>query len=284
MTRQKDGKLKNLLETVPPGFLVDTPWLASRNIDRKLAYWYLKRGWLQPVVQGVYRRPAVADDNAHSRVGWKTTVISIQQLMGYDVHLGGRTALSVYGFRHYLAFSDIETIYLYGDSPTWLKRLPTPHKFVTRSRSLFRHMPVGINDEHTFGSVEDPEEALNLSPKQWPLIMSSPERAILEMLNEIPKNESFHTVDKLFEGLSSLRPNLLEELLRLCSSIKVKRYFFVFADRHKHAWRKYISTTGIDLGSGPRFIFKGGRIHPEYKISVPQDFLNSSGWDSQDGP
>jgi hypothetical protein len=91
-------------------------------------------------------------------------------------------------------------------------------------------------------------------------------------------------VDKLFEGLTNLRPNLLETLLQLCSSIKVKRYFFVFADRHQHAWRKYISTTGINLGSGPRFVFEGGRIHPEYKISVPADFVDSSYGDSEDGP
>ena len=225
MTRQINGKLKHLLETVPPGFLVDTPWLASRNIDRKLAYWYVKRGWLESAAQGVYRRPVMVDDSVSGGAGWKTTVISIQQLMGYDVHLGGRTALNIQGFYHYLAFS----------------------------------------------------------PGRWPLIMSSPERAILEMLNELPKNESFHILDKLFEGLSSLRPELLGELLRLCSSIKVKRYFFVFADRHKHGWRKYISTTGIDLGSGPRFTFAGGRIHPEYKISVPAEFLSSSDWNNADG-
>jgi hypothetical protein len=284
MARQKGEKLKYLLEHVPPGFLVDTSWLASRNIDRKLAYWYLKRGWLEPVAQGVYRRPAVTDENVSSRVGWKIAVISIQQLMGYDVHLGGRTALTVQGFRHYLAFSEKETIYLYGDSPTWIKRLSTAHEFVTRSRSLFRHTKVGVGEEQNFGGAEEPEEALSLNEKRWPLIVSSPERAILEMLNELPKSETFHIVDKLFEGLSNLRPDLLEELLGLCSSVKVKRYFFVFADRHKHEWGKYISTANINLGSGPRFIFEGGRIHPEYKISVPADFLDPSYWDSEDGP
>ena len=283
MTRQIDGKLKYLLESVPPGFLVDTPWLASRNIDRKLAYWYVKRGWLESAAQGVYRRPVMVDDGVSGGAGWKTTVISIQQLMGYDVHLGGRTALNIQGFYHYLAFSPNETIYLYGDSPTWLKRLPSTAKFVTRTRSLFGQSNAGVDRDQNFAGAAEAEEALYLSPRRWPLIMSSPERAILEMLNELPKNESFHILDKLFEGLSNLRPELLGELLRLCSSIKVKRYFFVFADRHKHGWRKYISTTGINLGSGPRFTFAGGRIHPEYKISVPAEFLSSSDWNNADG-
>ncbi len=61
-------------------------------------------------------------------------------------------------------------------------------------------------------------------------------------------------------------------------------YFFVFADRHKHEWSKYIPTTGINLGSGPRYVFEGGRIHPKFKISVPSDFIASSNWDNEDGP
>jgi len=284
MTGRKDDKLKSLLESVPPGFLVDTPWLASRNIDRKLAYWYLKRGWLEPVAHGVYRRPMIADEGSSREVGWKETVLSIQQLMGYDVHLGGRTALEVHGFHHYLPFSGIKTIYMYGDSPTWLKRLPSVHKFVKRSRLLFGNDLAGVSEASNLLATANTGKALDISPKNWSLVMSSPERAILEMIDELHKNESFHTVDKLFEGLSNLRPQLLEDLLHICTSIKVKRYFFVFADRHKHGWRKHISMTGINLGSGPRRTFEGGCIHPEYKISVPEDFLNESTRSDKDGP
>jgi hypothetical protein len=284
MARQNNDKLKSLLESVPPGFLVDTPWLASRNIDRKLAYWYLKRGWLEPVAQGVYRRPTMLDDDKDDRVGWKVAVLSIQQLMRYDIHLGGRTALDVRGFHHYLALGGEKTVYLYGDSPTWLKRLPTNHKFVKRSRSLFGHSLIGVDAEVNLTSRDDTEETPRPSPGRWSLRASSPERAILEMLNELPKNESFHIVDKLFEGLSNLRPDLLEDLLHECTSIKVKRYFFVFVDRHKHEWSKYISTTDINLGSGPRYVFEGGRIHPKFKISVPSDFIAASNRDNEDGP
>lgn len=283
MARQNEQKLKSLLETVPPGFLVDTPWLASRNIDRKLAYWYLKSGWLEPVAQGVYRRPKMLDDVKSDQVGWEVVVLSIQQLMGYDMHLGGRTALDVRGFHHYLPFGGEKTIYLYGDCPTWLKRLPTNNKFLKRSRSLFGDSLVGVDEDVDLTGGED-QRAPSHRPSRWLLIASSPERAILEMLNELPKNESFHMVDKLFEGLSNLRPDLLEELLNLCKSIKVKRYFFVFADRHKHGWSRYISTNGINLGSGPRQIFEGGRIHPKFNISVPSEFVSSAGRENEDGP
>ena len=34
----------------------------------------------------------------------------------------------------------------------------------------------------------------------WPLTVSAPERAVLELLDELPDRESLHQVDVLFEG------------------------------------------------------------------------------------
>lgn len=59
-----------------------------------------------------------------------------------------------------------------------------------------------------------------------------------ELLDELPGKESFHLVDKLFEGSVSLSPNRLTKLLADCRSIKVKRLFFSFADRHSPALRQ----------------------------------------------
>ena len=70
----------------------------------------------------------------------------------------------------------------------------------------------------------------------WPLILSSPERAILEMLDEVPQRETFHQVDMLMEGLVNLRPQRLSALLKDCRSVKVKRLFLWLAERHHHAW------------------------------------------------
>ena len=71
----------------------------------------------------------------------------------------------------------------------------------------------------------------------------------------------------------SLRPRRLTALLVACRSVKVRRLFFVFADRHRHAWRKHLDTSGIDFGSGPRALVEGGRFHPTYRIYVPEAFL-----------
>jgi hypothetical protein len=79
-----------------------------------------------------------------------------------------------------------------------------------------------------------------------------PERAILEMIDELPNHESFHQVDTVIEGLVNLRPQLLRKLLRECKSVKVKRLFLWYADRHGHAWFKHLDQSSIDLGKGKR--------------------------------
>ena len=84
----------------------------------------------------------------------------------------------------------------------------------------------------------------------WPVRCSSPERAILEALDELPGSASFEHLDRIFEGLVSLRPEPLMTLLAACRSVKVRRLFFVFADRHGHSWRKYLDAERVAFGSG----------------------------------
>jgi len=105
----------------------------------------------------------------------------------------------------------------------------------------------------------------------WPMVLSTPERAVLELLDELPSRESFHQVDKLVEGLTTLRPRRLERLLTECRSVKVKRLFFYFADRHQHSWLDRIDRARVDLGSGKRALVPGGRLDPTYNITVPED-------------
>ena len=81
------------------------------------------------------------------------------------------------------------------------------------------------------------------------LFSASP--AILELLDEVPHHETFHQADMIIEGLANLSPRRLHPLLVDCRSVKVKRLFLWFAERHNHAWLKKLDRTRIDLGRGP---------------------------------
>ncbi len=196
-------------------------------------------------------------------------LLSLQRVLKHDVHLGGVSALDLAGYYHYLGLGGPQRVHFYGTVPAWLNRLPTPTEIVTHRRSLFGDDPTGIADSDR--DVRAPREAVNVW--RWPIRASSPERAILEALDGLRNQFGFDNLDKMFGSLTAMRPRELMTLLTVCRSIKVRRLFFVFADRHRHPWRKHLDTSAIDFGSGPRALVDGGRIHPTYRIYVPGRFV-----------
>ncbi|WP_322896350.1 MULTISPECIES: type IV toxin-antitoxin system AbiEi family antitoxin domain-containing protein [unclassified Yoonia] len=126
------------------------------------------------------------------------------------------------------------------------------------------------NDE----TIEGPDNGLRIhvwGDRSWPMVISRPERAILELLDELPDNQSFQHAADLFTGLSNLSPRQLQEALESCDSVKVKRLFLWFAERSGHAWVKRLDLDAINTGSGKRVIAKGGRLDPKYQITVPEN-------------
>lgn len=273
MNGQTEAKLKQLLQEVPPGFLVDMGWMSRHAISRQSVSGYLKQGWLESVSSGVYRRPFSSDASPDAITGWKIPLLSAIWLMQHKFHVGGASALALRGHSHYLALGGDFALFLYGsDIPTWLSKLRTNATIMARSNALFDGSAIGVeNTDFSLANNEDPE--LALSPWRWPMPMSSPERAVLEMLDELPKGESFHTVDVAFESLANLRPRVLTTLLAQCKSVKTKRLFFAYADKHNHAWRRHIDMSTIDLGKGDRALTPGGRLHPVYRITLPADLI-----------
>lgn len=278
MAKHYGGKLNQLDHSLPEGLLVDGAWLTKHGYSRSLQTQYVGAGWLEQPARGVYRRP-------RGTLSWQQAVISLQTIIGTNpLTVGGRTALELQGFAHYLSQS-IREIHLYGSKapPGWLLKLPLHARFVFHnSRALFASGApdrMAVDQAWNFAKGEA-VTGLNLGDGfvaqpwgqwEWPLTMSSPERALLELLNELPGRESFHQVDKLFEGLTHLSPRRLMTLLADCRTVKVKRLFFFFAARHAHAWVKRIDRSKVDLGSGKRMLVKGGRLDPATQITVPQD-------------
>lgn len=281
MNGQSASKLKQVLQNVPPGFLIDTAWMSRHNISRQSVSAYVKQGWLERIIQGLYRRPFTPSENPEAVRGWKIPLLSAQWLMEYRFHVGGMTALALHGHEHYLALGGSQKVHLYGDDiPEWLLKISVDGRFVRHSMKLFGDAPAGI-ESGSFDLAQQADNDATMSPWLWPIRMSTPERAILEALDRLPRGESFHNVDVVFESLVNLRPKQLTALLTGCKSVKVKRLFFVYADKHAHAWRKHIDTEAIDLGKGDRALAESGKLHPIYRITVPSDLLPG---EAADGP
>lgn len=259
--------------------MVDAAWLEERGIASNLRAYYVKNGWLEQPTRSVYRRPRGA-------LSWQQVVISLQTLLLRSPFIvGGRTALELQGFAHYLSH-EIKTIHLYGPErpPGWLQKLNLPQRFVYHnSATLFRNEPItfglgGFAWDISKGSGRDLSRLQGGSLTEmawgqwdWPLTLSQPERAYLEMLDELPRHESFHQADMIMQSAANFSPRRLQKLLVDCDSVKVKRLFFFFADRHHHAWLKRLDKKHIDLGKGKRLLVRGGKLDPVYLITVPED-------------
>lgn len=274
MAKQIGKRLNWLEQHLPEGLVVDAAWLARNGYSTALRSQYLTGGWLQQPVRQVYRRP-------YGTLSWQQVVISLQTLLlRSPLTVGGRTALELQGFAHYLSHTETK-VHLYGPKPppTWLSKLPLKVRFVYHNdQKLFRNQPVTLGTTSLNWDVAKNQTSENVNftvqpwgQWDWPLTLSTPERAVLELLDELPERESFHQVDKLFEGLTNLRPQRLQKLLVDCKNVKVKRLFFFFADRHKHAWLKRLDKSAVKLGKGNRVLAKGGKLDRAYQITVPEN-------------
>jgi hypothetical protein len=257
--------------------IVDAQWLTRHGYSTSLRSQYLAAGWLVQPTRGVYRRPL-------GSLSWQQVAVSLQTLLARPLVVGGRTALEQQGFAHFLVH-ETKKVHLYGPKhpPSWLNKLGLTTRFVYHNDlKLFRGeliMPrlahLNFNRDASKSERSGAAHAgLVVQPWgqwDWPLTLSSPERAVLELLDEQPNHESFHQADMLMQGLTNLSPRRLQKLLVDCRSVKVKRLFLYFADRHQHAWLKHLKKDQIDLGQGKRMLVKGGKLNPTYQITVPEE-------------
>ena len=91
----------------------------------------------------------------------------------------------------------------------------------------------------------------------------------MEVLYGVPSEESYEEAMLLMQGLTTLRPRLVQALLEHCASVKVKRLFMVVAESCQHAWVKKVDVSKVDFGKGKRMLVRGGRFDPKYNITVP---------------
>ncbi len=123
MAKQKETKLKRLEREVPEGLIVTAGWLSKRGYSSSLRSQYLSAGWLEQPTRSVFRR-------ARGQLRWEQVVISLQTLLEIPVVVGGRTALELQGYAHFLSQEQRE-VHLYGQThlPGWMDKLPFKPRF-----------------------------------------------------------------------------------------------------------------------------------------------------------
>lgn len=258
MSSRKETKINRLLREWPRGTVATQQWLGTMGIGRRLADVYRKTGRVSRIGSGAYVR---SDDE----VKWTGAVFAIQSQLDRSVHPGAKTALEMHGYGHNLLMGSPQKVYLFGTPgtmlPSWFKKYDWGVKIVYHATNLFpsgKDLGFSAGRYHTFS-----------------LRHSSPERAIMEMLHLVPKYASLDEAAYILEGMTGCRPELVQQLLEVCSSVKVKRLFMYLAEFLNHEWLKWVDVSSVDFGSGKRVIAGGGTFNRKYDISVPKLELES---------
>lgn len=266
MSDQNESKLNRLLAGLSDTDMVSSRWLRAHGYSSSLVVRYVDSGWLVSPARGVYMRKG-------GSLRWEGVVWTLQWTEGLSLHVGGRFALTWQGYEHYLRLGEAAVITLYGPDrvPGWVRQLPLAERVEHCGKGPFDLSALPLADETTDQALLDQGlERREVAPSGT-LVCSTPERAMLELCDEVSDASGVYEIDALMQGMATLRPQRLEVLLRRCHSIKAKRLFLALAERHGHAWFPYLSFDGVDLGRGKRSLVSGGRLHPGYQITLPGD-------------
>jgi len=252
MSGPTGSKINRLLRIWPSGTVAVLPWLEKNGVYQQLVHEYEKTSWLRTVGRGAYAREG-------DKPEWTGGLYAIQAQMDLAIHAGGKTELQMQGYAHFLPMGRNATISLFGNPgvklPAWFKQYRWGAKVRYAATSLFA------------GQADQGLTKKDLGP--YSIKISAPERGMMEVLYGVPQVDSYEEARLLMEGLTTLRPRVVQDLLEKCASVKVKRLFMLLAENCKHAWVKKVDLSKVDFGKGKRTLVKGGRFDPKYKITVP---------------
>ena len=142
---------------------------------------------------------------------------------GESFHVGGKTALAWRGFRQNLPAR--EPLSIWGEGrvvlPPWFTdRFPV--RYTKRNLFLLK-LPKGLGLQPL---PETPDGVL----------VSEPERALLEMLSEVGIYQGVEEARNIMEGVSSLRTDTLATLLKNCQRVKVRLLCVSWAEELNLPW------------------------------------------------
>jgi hypothetical protein len=248
------SKINKMMQEYPKGLVLLSSWLVSNGYPYELQQQYRNSGWLKSIGKGAMLK-------SNDSLLLAGALSALQYQANIKIHYGGRSALELQGSTHYLRLASNEvTLFAPGQTklPFWFTNNKWDVTYKMFRVSLFKNETVGLTDYQ--------EMMIDMK-------ISTPARAMMECLSLCPKEFSLYEAFELIEGLSTLRPNHVQELLEECKSIKVKRLFLYFAERAGHSWFKYIDLTKIDIGSGNRSLAVNGTLVPKYKLVLPKDLV-----------
>ena len=245
-------KMQQILEIAPQETVLFGSWLSGYGMDAKDQYSYMKSGWLNRISKGVYKLHG-------TNPSLMATISSYNNQLGKHCIVGAYTALDFRGYSHYLSLGKPKA-YLFTDKdnrlPNWLLKADWDMTVKYMTTSFLGDGLLGVE---------------TMSVERNNLLVSSPERAILECLNLPNASSSLLDIFYIMESLTTLRPKLVQTLLENCTSQKVKRLFLYMAEKASHSWYKALKLDNVNLGAARLMVTPTGKYINKYNITISKE-------------
>lgn len=263
MGEPKD-KLKKLLNFWPEGAVFSTAWLNEQGYSNQLLAAYKHSGWVASIGTGAVVRAGVTPT-------LEGAMYALQMQLGLCAHFGGKTALGLVGKLHDVPIGKVPVQICFSAKqrlPSWLLAYQWELPLLLHKSSLFDDDTVGLQD-YVSGALT--------------IKISSPARAVLELLHMAETDDDLRECFELIRSLRTLVPEIVEALLSACTSIKAKRLFLYFAEKAHHFWVDEIDLTRIKIGTGKRIFVSGDRLYVnKYLMTVPKILSYNNGPEIQE--
>ncbi|WP_432263328.1 type IV toxin-antitoxin system AbiEi family antitoxin domain-containing protein [Cupriavidus sp. TMH.W2] len=224
--------LQRLMEQAPRGQPLDLEMLRDMGVTPRIATYMVDAGWLQRLSKGAYL--LTGDTPTHDGI------IAFLSRRIPGLHVGGITALDWQGARHNIAFR--QRVILWGiksyEFPEWIKE----------------HMLYSYQTTRLFDDSFDNQMGLKPLPNRSPhVLVSVPERALLELASDIGKGQSLEEAVTLMVTLRNMRPSVLDDFMMHCTRVKVVRLVRDLGQRSEFSWGRDLQKHVDRLGPGKRW-------------------------------
>jgi hypothetical protein len=227
------SKLNDLYARLPPGSPVTSAQLSTCGVSADLAVHYVRARWLTRLARGVFTRPDTPLQLYPS--------LRLLEDRVAGLHVGGKSALDWHGVRQNVAHRP--HLQLYGWASAALPAWFTEHFPGSYHRlRLFDEQPVALRRVSRFKHQA-------VAP-----LVSDPERAVLELLSDVGVREPLQEARDLLEGATSLRANVLQELLARCRQVKTVRLCLALGRELDLPWVAKLDPIELPTGSERRWV------------------------------
>ena len=249
-------KINRLLTSISVSGLIFSKWLGKNGYSAQLQKKYRDAGWLTGLCKGVMYRPGV-------QLLAYSAIASYNRQLDGQIRVAAISALEYAGFNHYVPMGKpILTVALKkGEhSPIWMESDIFDMTF----------RPYTINSIKAIATTK-------IEDSHGILYISAPEQAFLECLALAPKYYGYMDLYYIMEQLTTLRADVLQELLMHTSNNRIKRMFLYMAEKAGHYWFYELNLEAIDLGTSKQQIVYNGVYNAKYRITIPRELEEYEG-------